>query len=590
MLQNFRDQKNSWLIAVLFGVIILVFIFMFGMPGTDLFADKRHPDVASVNGHKVTYDVYRSVIYRYYGDNLYNSPDYPARARQITEGIAAIYLLADAAREAGLRVSDEELQDYITNWESGNSDVVRLGFLNKNKFSQRNYNDALSRMQLSARDYEDYKREELLARRYLTLMASSISVSDESLWQDFAINNAAADIEIIRLTNSAVGETFNPLTEDEISNFVARDKDKIETYYNEHLGDYTTPAKAKLHQIVIQKQLSKLTNPGEKTVKTYQSTERFAIARAQVVDKQLDFAQAFTDYDESEDKELKGVTGLLSIEIMAEPIQKAIEGKKVGDVVTAELSDRFVIAKILDQTEKVVTPLDQVQREIAAKLLNEQRIKSRTDEVAANIIALAQGGKSLQDAVSSTLYANVLAEQQMAPADAIAPDAAENPQPADAAAAADAQPQMVPIPSALPIVPESARAKATEINDAAISSGFVTGVGVSDDLARDIRAAAPNTVLSKAYTIGDDTVIVRVVNKKDASRELFNTEIEQLRMLAIAQKTLKLVGNPEDILAASGAYGLWVQQKIDQAKNDGTLTLTENYFASLAKRRQKEAE
>ena len=34
-------------------------------------------------------------------------------------------------------------------------------------------------MQLSARDYEDFKREELLAKRYLQLMESSISVSDE---------------------------------------------------------------------------------------------------------------------------------------------------------------------------------------------------------------------------------------------------------------------------------------------------------------------------------------------------------------------------------------------------------------------------
>ncbi|MBO4350538.1 MAG: SurA N-terminal domain-containing protein, partial [Proteobacteria bacterium] len=344
MLQDLRDQKNSWLIAVLFGVIILVFIFMFGMPGTDLFVNKTNPDVAKVGSHKISYDVYRSMIYRYRGDDIYNAPDYPAQARMIAEGVGVIYLLADAAREAGLRVSDEELHDYITNWESGNNDILRLGFLNKNKFSQRNYNDALSRMQLSARDYEDFKREELLARRYMTLMMSSISVSDESLWQDYAIANAAADLEVVRLTSSAVGATFKNLTTEEIANFVERDKDKIEAYYNEHLGDYTTPAKAKLHQIVIQKHYAKLTNPGEKTIKTNQPTERFAIVKNQVLNEHLDFAQAFTDYDESEDKELKGVTGLLSIEIMAEPIQKAIEGKAVGEVVTAELSDRFVIA------------------------------------------------------------------------------------------------------------------------------------------------------------------------------------------------------------------------------------------------------
>ena len=590
MLQDLRDQKNSWLIAVLFGVIILVFIFMFGMPGTDLFVNKTNPDVANVGSHKVTYDVYRSMIYRYHGDDIYNSPDYPAIARQIAEGVGVIYLLADAAREAGLRVSDEELHDYITNWESGNNDILRLGFLHKNKFSQRNYNDALSRMQLSARDYEDFKREELLARRYLILMMSSISVSDESLWQEYAIANASADLEIVRLTSTAVGATFKNLTTDEIANFVQRDKDKIEAYYNEHLGDYTTPAKAKLHQIVIQKHYAKLTNPGAKTIKTNQPTERFAIVKNQVLNEKLDFEQAFTDYDESEDKELKGVTGLLDIGIMAEPIQAAIDGKNVGEIVTAELSDRFVIAKVLERAEKVVTPLADVQYAIAEKLLNEQRIKSRTDEVAANMIALAQTGKSLEEAVSSTLYANVLADQPMAPAAEIAdaPEAAADGAAADAPEAET--PEMVAIPTELPIVPEAGRAKATELEGVTISSGFMTGIGVSDDLARDIRAAQPNTILSKPYKIGDDIVIVKVVNKKDASRDLFNTEKEQLRNQAIAEKAAKLVGSPEDIISASGHYGLWVRQKLLQAENDGIFTLNDNYFARLAQRRQKQAE
>ncbi len=613
MLQDLRDQKNSWLIVVLFGVIIIVFIFMFGLPGTDSCVSKKSQgDLATIGSHSVGYDMMRSMVYQRYGDDEFSADSYPMTARAVTEGIGVIYLLADAAREAGLRVSDEELQDYITNWEFGNSDVIRLGFLKNNKFNSRSYNDALQRYWMSARDYEAYKREELLARHYMTLMASSISVSDESLWQTYAFDHATASLEVIRMTPDAVRATFKPITPEEIAAFKTASKADIDTYYNEHRGDFTTPAKAKLQQIVIQKQLSKLTNPGAKTVKTYQPAERFAIARTQILEKGLDFGQAFTDYDESEDKSLSGMTGLLSIDIMAESLQKALEGQAVGAVVTAELSDRYIIAKVVEKAEEVVAPVDSVADSIAEKLIDERRIAARTQEASTNILALAGQGKSLQEALTLSLYANVLAEQPMAPAvqpepaaeEGTAADGAEAAeQTADAAeqsadgaetAAEPAQPVLVPVPTDLPIIPEANRVSAKVVADAETNTNFIMGVGLSDDMARDIRNAAANTLLPQAYAIGSDTVIVRVTEKKDASREKFVEETENLRKNAIAIKTLQLVGDPEAVIDLTGPYGLWVQQKINLAKANGTFVVKEGYFNQayqrvLEKKAEKES-
>ncbi|MBQ1926532.1 MAG: SurA N-terminal domain-containing protein, partial [Proteobacteria bacterium] len=315
MLQDLRDQKNSWLIVLLFGAIIIVFVFMFGLPSMDSSCKSNtQVNLATVGSHDVGYEMLRTMIYRYYDDNVMSSQQYPALAKQIVTNIGMIYLLADEAREAGLRVSDEDLQDYITNWESGNADVIGLRFLNnQNKFSTKNYENALSRISISKRDYENFKREELLARRYLTLMASSISVSEETLWQKYAEANNSATIEVVRLTPAEVAATFKPLTDEEISAFEASNGADIEKYYNEHLGDYTTPAKAKLQQVTIQKSITNVKNPGEKTVKSYLAGERFAIARAKIVDEKLDFDQAFVDYDESDNKELKGMTASTSV-------------------------------------------------------------------------------------------------------------------------------------------------------------------------------------------------------------------------------------------------------------------------------------
>lgn len=586
MLQDLRDQKNSWLIVLLFGAIIIVFVFMFGLPSMDSSCKSNtQVNLATVGSHDVGYEMLRTMIYRYYDDNVMSSQQYPALAKQIVTNIGMIYLLADEAREAGLRVSDEDLQDYITNWESGNADVIGLRFLNnQNKFSTKNYENALNRISISKRDYENFKREELLARRYLTLMASSISVSEETLWQKYAEANNSATIEVVRLTPAEVAATFKPLTDEEISAFEASNGADIEKYYNEHLGDYTTPAKAKLQQVTIQKSITNVKNPGEKTVKSYLAGERFAIARAKIVDDKLDFDQAFVDYDESDNKELKGMTGLLNVDIMAGEIQAAIDGKNVGDIVTAEMSDRYVIAKVVERADKVVTPLNEVRHDIARKVMDDKRVKDRIAEASSNILELAKGGQPLSDALNASLYANILAEQPVA----LEPAPAE---PADGAAA-DApapEPVAVPVPTDLLVIADSARIQVKTLSDVATNSGFIMGLGINDDLARDIRSASENTVLPKTYEIGPDVVVARVVSKKGADRAAFNEILAERRDKAVDEKILQLIGNPEEIIGMNGSYGLWLDQKLNAAIASKKMTINNDYFAREQQRRDNAA-
>ena len=589
MLQSLRDKKNSALIVILFAVIVIVFVFMFGLPSMDsVGGTKGHVEVVKVGGHKVTSELLNSMVAIHFDDNVRSSPQYPALARQLSEGIGVIFLLADEARKAGLRVTDEDLHDYITNWESGNPDVIRLGFLRQNKFEKRNYTDALQRFAFSARNYEDYKRNELLARRYMTLLSSSITVSDELLWAQFSESHRTASLEWIRLTPDSVRATFKPLKNEEIQTFIQSNGESIQTHYDEHVSEYTTPPKAKLHQIVIQKNLDKLTNPGAKTVKTYQAGERFAIARAKAMEAGADFVQVYSDYDESEDKTSQGITPLLAVEIMADELQAALKDKKAGDIVFAELSDRYVIAKIVEQTDKVVKPLAEVKEGIAVTMLDERRIQSRTDEIVANILAQA-GTEGLSSALASSMYANILAEPLMVPAETVSENAevpaeAGNAEAGNAEAVVAPEPALVAVPSELPIIPESERVKVTERQDVATHSGFFMGIGVSDDLARDIRAASENTVLPRAYKIGPDTFIVKVVSQKAASREAFEQSLPELREQAIRATSLVLVGDPDEVLSLTGKYGLWITQKLKTAQTNGTFVVTEKYFQNLAKK------
>ena len=595
MLQDFRDQKNNPIIAVLFGIIILVFVLMFGLPSArDSCVSQKNVNIATVNGENIGQELTRSMIMRHYGDDVFGTQRYPVVMNQVADGIATIYLLADEARKAGLRVSDEELYDYIQNWEAGNPDVRELGFLFKNKFLQKSYENALNRYSMSSQAYKDYKRKELLARRYLILMQSSLSVSDESLWQEFARANETAAIEAIRLTPEAIAATLQPLNDAEISAFEASGSEEIQQYYAAHMGDYTTPAKVKMQQITIQKDLSKLT-PGAKTDKTYTPVSRFNLTKAAAKDDPDHFDQIFDDYDETDNKDAKGVTGLFDINMMDEQLQEAVSDREVGDVFAVELSNRYVVGKVLEKTEEIVRPLDEVKHEIAGKILDDRRIKSRTDEVAAAIISKANGGASLEDALNEALYANVLAEQPM-----MAVDTDENAEDnADASADADteseavaeenaaepaeaAEPLMVAVPTELPIIPESSRIKVQSIAEVNTDSGFIVGLNViNDDLSRDIRNSAANTLLPKTYSADNDTIIAKVISKKEASRDAFALQLPLLREAAIQRKGASLIGDINGMLRLQGGYGVWVEQVRSNAKTSGAFTMNEGYLAKV---------
>ena len=600
MLQKMREQKDSLLITILFGIIIVVFVFMFGLPGVDSCRSKNQGDFGHYASHNITSELARSMIYRYHDDNVFSSADYPAVARQTTYGIAVVYMLADEARKAGLRVSDEELKDYLTDWESGNSDVRELVFTQHNKFNNRNYENALSRIMISSHDYEIYKREELLAKRYMTMLAASINVSDETLWQDYKRQSAEANLEIIKLTPKAVNATLAPITADEILAFISSNADDIKAYYDSHQSEFTTPAQVELKQIRIQKNPAMLTNPGAKTAKNYQPSERFAVARAQIQDNGLDFDQAYVDYDESISKDNKGLYTLRPLSSYSFALQSAIKEKAVNDIITAEESDAFVIAKIINKTEQVVTPLDDAQFGIAAKLVEDNRVKAKTDEVTANIIALVKSGKSMQEALDTALYANVLDAEPVAET----PEAAESPETAEPSDTSDepsdanndandavANADEAPAVSAIPVVLPEDRIKARQLDAVDIHGSSILSVGTNEDLVRDIRNAANGTLFESPYLVGSDTVIARVISHIEPSRDQFELDKEKRREAAIQEKTMQLIGDPRNVVRLTGPYGLWIQQKIDQAIQSKRFSLVESYFAAEAKKRaQREQE
>lgn len=586
-LQGFRDQKNSGIIVVIFVVIIFVFIFMFGLPSTDILGGGGSKSVAKVGNHEIDSALLKSMILRHYDDHVFQTDDLPAVQHEVVYNLATVFILADEARNAGLRVSEEEWTNYLTNYEAGNEDVIQ--FLKNNKFVQKRYENAISRYQMSSREYREYKENELLARNYLTVLQNSIAVSDDELWALFAEKANAAELDVIHLSHDTVKSVLPEATEKQINDYAAMNASQIQEYYDDNIVLFSTPMKMKLQQIIIQKGYSKLTNVGAKTVKTLADSERFEIAKKQALTENADFAQVFADYDESEFKLPEGIDLLAPVEKMDSKIQMALLGKNVGDIIAVELDDQYVIAKVLEKVEKVVTPLDDVKLDIAKKLYEQNVVKDKTKQVADNILNELKYGKTLDEALENSLYAGVLEDYPTVPEVVVDPevfaDAAEAPAPVVVEPKYDKD---------VIVIPKSARLTVDHIKNVTMDSAFVTGVGSSDELMRAIRAAQPGEQLQQSYEINNDTFIIRVAAKQDASRVLFDANKEQMRSVIIQQRTLQLIGNPNEVLNLRGGQGIWLQQKVKDAQTNGVFVENNDYFAkqaaARAERKRKAAE
>ena len=620
-LQGFRDSKQSWLIYIVFAFIIIVFIFMFGAPSTEMFGATSNATIAKINAHEIDYDQMRNIIYRHYDDRIFHEEAFVPTTRQMTSNLALIYLLADDARANGLRVSDDDWDIYMTNWEAGNEDV--RAFLDRaNNFSPDRFQQAIRNQGYSPRAYREYKENELLARRYLAIMENSISVSEEAAWIMFAEMSLMASIEVVKLSPMAVKKTIVPVTESDIDAYLSTNLADVQKYYDEHIGLYTTPEQLKLQQITIQTDYSKLTNVGAKTVKTLTSKERYTIARHQVVDVKLDFNQAYADYDEAQTKTENGVTALLSIDSLSPEYAALFNGVGVGEIASGELKDRYIIAKVLERIAEVVTPMDTVKRDIARKLLEDSRVESKTKMATAAMLEKIQSGASLQDALDQSLYSDILAEAPKpvvavaepepttADSDAVNADAnADGATVADAEGAANAPADTAQIAADAPlqnaiVVPASERIQVITLPRAKIGASTfdiftsmlsgsasyalsIDGIGESDELVRDIRNAEAGTTLNKAYVVNGSTFFVRVISKPEPDRATFDTQKDQIVQFLKQLKTIQLIGNVEDILNlrtnASSPRGLWLEQRLRQAEASQEFVINEKFFENKAR-------
>ena len=388
MLRLMREKTGSWLIKILLGAIVIVFVFW----GVGSFRAQRIGRVALVNGDQITMDEYRdaynNLIEQYrqrFGNNLNEETIKMLQVRkQALNQLIDNRLLVQEAQRLKFRVSDKELA----------SAIMAIGaFQNAGVFDTRLYKNALGRIRMTPEEFEVAQKDAMLIEKLSTFITSGVKVSEEEAREWFNWTNASVNIDFL-LFDPSSNKNINP-SEEEIKAFfedhktnyktdamvkvrylhfnpdtyrsdVSIDDEEIKNYYDENQEEFETQKTVEARHILI-----KVDKDAD--YETVEKTRERAFDIMMMAKGGKDFAKLAKQYSEGPSRDRGGSLGAFRKEAMVKPFADRAFSMKAGEI-SEPVRTRFGwhIIKVEKVNEASTLSFDEAKKKIQKKLTDER--------------------------------------------------------------------------------------------------------------------------------------------------------------------------------------------------------------------------
>jgi peptidyl-prolyl cis-trans isomerase D len=394
MLDVMRSNARSSLIVVIFGAIIVTFIFSFGRGSSGFRTRTPETWAAKVNGELVTAaefaqaygDTFRYQASARGGKYTVDDAKRDDLRRQTLSSLVDRALLAQQAQKMGIRVPDEEVADFIARSPA---------FQQNGKFDFESYKNWVENGRgMSIPRFEEGIRRELLVNKARQAMANAATVSDDEVKAFYVAEHESASITYVKFSSFMFqGEAQVP--DAEVDAYLkSHQKEVEEAYARDQKTRFTQPPATKVRAITIP------VPPGSTPEQEQAARQRIDAALAEVKSGK-DFAAVAKE--KSEDPSTKGQGGELGfVSRGGSPYGKTLEEEaeklKVGEV-SPVFKDRggFHILKAEEKRAESVKPLADVQKQIAQDQLRAQKASELAKKKAEAALAAVRSGKSLTE-------------------------------------------------------------------------------------------------------------------------------------------------------------------------------------------------
>lgn len=233
MLNIMRQQAQSWLIKVLLGAIVVVFVFW----GVGSFTSRQGAKVAEVNGKTITVEEYRkaydNLIEQYrqqFGGKLDERMLEMLKVKQqVLNRLVDEKLLLNEAERLSLRVAPEELSEAI---------VKIPAFQDRGTFNTRRYRMVLNNAQMTPEEFEESQRQVMLIGKLRDLITAGVAVSESEAMAQYNYDNERVNIRYVR---------FSP---DRYKKLTPTDEE-VTKYFEDHKENYRTEPKIKARYLIF---------------------------------------------------------------------------------------------------------------------------------------------------------------------------------------------------------------------------------------------------------------------------------------------------------------------------------------------------
>ena len=388
MLRLMRDYASSWMIKVILGAIVIVFVFW----GVGSFRAQKGGRVAIVNGDSITMEEYKKEynnlieqLRERFGNRLDDEMIQMLQVEnQALNRLIDQKLLLQEAVKLNFRVSDDELAAAIREIKA---------FQTSGVFDKRIYRSILNRYGLTPEQFEVNQKGFMLIEKLRSFLLGNIKVSDGEAMEWFKWGNASVNIDYI-LFEPGRYKDIDPSAE-EIKTFFVDHKESYKTepmikvrflcfdpdsyrakaiisdkmiqdYYEAHQEEFKTDKTVEARHILIK--VDKDAGLG-----AVEKAKNKALDILQMAKEDKDFAELAKQYSECPSKEHGGHIGVFRKEAMVKPFADKVFSMKAGEISRpVRTMSGWHIIKVEKINEGSIVSIDEAKKGIRKKLIDEE--------------------------------------------------------------------------------------------------------------------------------------------------------------------------------------------------------------------------
>ncbi|MFO0761847.1 MAG: peptidylprolyl isomerase, partial [Byssovorax sp.] len=336
--------------------------------------------------------------------------------RQTAEGLIEQWVLNQDAKRLGITVSDDDVSAEIAAGrahvslpvdkarqlayslgvtEDGVSPLAVKDRKTKKFDARTAEKDIRNRTRLSAAEFREYQKEELIAARMRDLVRERVHVGDNEAFEQFSREKSTASLDFVRFDRRFYADLLVDTSPAKIDDFETKNKADLDKMWESRKSQYLPECRVTRHVLVKVSE----TASDEDKAKARKKIER-ALERVNAGESFADVARAMSD-DSSASR--GGDLGCAQKGKMVRPFEDAMLGLEEGKVSgVVETQFGFHILKV----EKIAKDAEAEKvgrRQTATELYISQEADRLANDAAQKVQAAVRGGKSLKDALDAHL-------------------------------------------------------------------------------------------------------------------------------------------------------------------------------------------